>query len=42
MKIVRIALPDDEMVKAFDFTGVDRGSTGLPPIVRKVGGQETS
>lgn len=28
---------DAEAARAFDFTGVDRGSTGLPPIVRRLG-----
>jgi NAD(P)-dependent dehydrogenase (short-subunit alcohol dehydrogenase family) len=26
-----------EQARGFDFTGVDRGSTGLPPVIRKAG-----
>jgi NAD(P)-dependent dehydrogenase (short-subunit alcohol dehydrogenase family) len=28
---------ENEQLRAFDFVGVDKGSTGLPPVVRKLG-----
>ncbi len=31
------AAGDDATRAAFNFTGVDRGSTGLPPVIRKAG-----
>jgi hypothetical protein len=27
----------DQPSRAFDFTGVDLGSTGLPPVIRQTG-----
>jgi NAD(P)-dependent dehydrogenase (short-subunit alcohol dehydrogenase family) len=39
---IRRALLADDLARRFRFVGVDRGSTGLPPVVRKLESAETS